>query len=105
MFSFAAINWWATIRLASTPERRAVGVRTAASSSLCVYVWLPSMSVVTGHAEGCFLQKPGPTGQIPPGMVVVEELVVVVDVDVVVGLVVLVVVVVGWVVVVEDEVV
>jgi hypothetical protein len=53
---------------------------------------LPRTSVVTGHAEGCFLQKPGPPGQVPRGMVVVvEELVVVVDGDVVVELVVLVV--------------
>ena len=48
--------------------------------------------MVTGHVEGCFLQKPGPTGQVPRGMVVaVEELVVVVDGEVVVELVVLVV--------------
>src|SRR5262249_8834517 len=62
------------------------------------------MSVLTGHAEGWFFQKPWPIGHVLAGIVVVvEELVVVVEGNVVVELVVLVVVV-GRVVVVDDEV-
>ena len=51
---------------------------------------------MTGHAEGWFLQKPGPTAHVLPGIVVVvEELVVVVEGNVVVLVVVVVLEVVG----------
>src|SRR5262252_1847039 len=90
--SFAAINCWARIRLASA-SLRPIGVRNTVKSSLCVYVWLPRTSVPTGHADGFCRQKPFPTGHVLAGIVVVVE-----------ELVVLVLVVVGWVVVLDEDV-
>src|SRR5215471_9303995 len=97
------------MRLASGPLCT-IGVLKSASSSLCVYVRLPRVRVVTGHADGWFFQNPRRTGHGRFGIVVVvvvEELLVVVDVvgavlDVVLDVLV---VVVGRVVVVVDEVV
>ena len=63
------------------------GVLSTANNSRSLYVWLPSISVPTGHAAGWFFQNPCSRGHAPTGIVIV-----VVEGDVVVVLVVLVVV-------------
>ena len=96
MLSFAVINRCARITLASFPEPFPGAVLKTVSNSFSGYVWLPSVSVRTSHAEGWFFQNPCPRGHVLPGIVVVvEEVVVVIEGSVVVVLVVLVVVLVG----------
>ena len=49
MLSFAAINCWAKVRLASPGLGK---VPNMFSNSVLVYVWLPSIRLFTGQASG-----------------------------------------------------
>lgn len=51
-FSFAAISWSARIKLASPTENMFIKLINCVS----LYVWLPSVRDVTGHAVGCVFQ-------------------------------------------------